>query len=74
MQVDLRDFEKKHENMWISKMQCWALLAMSTIDNLKSFQWTRNSAILQYTDQLQHWKFLKNIYRQILIESLFLWK
>ena len=43
-----------------------------TLDNLKSFQWTRNWGILQYTDQLQHWNFLKKIYRQILIESLFL--
>ena len=44
------------------------------LDNLKSFQWARNSRILWYNDQLLHWNFLKKIYRQILVESLFLWK
>ena len=44
------------------------------LDNLKSFQWAWNSRILWYNDQLLHWNFLKKIYRQILVESLFLWK
>ena len=30
-----------------------------TLDNLKSFQWTRNWGILEYTDQLQHWIFFE---------------
>ena len=36
-----------------------------TLDNLKGFQWTQNSGILQYTDQLQYWNFLQKIYRRI---------
>ena len=40
-----------------------------TLDNFKSFQWTRNSGIAYYKDQLQLWKFLKqnSIYKIWLI-------
>ena len=33
-----------------------------TLDNLKSFQWTRKSGILLYANELQHRNFLTKIY------------
>ena len=43
----------------------------TSLDNLKSFQWTRNSGILYYTDQFQHWNFVNKSYRRIDLIAVF---